>query len=67
MNMNGMTVMDPDNAFSAAINSGRLSENSTDDNYAGNYMYMGTQTASYRPVRQQRDLFKNINTRQYLD
>ena len=44
-------------AFEAAIASGRLSKNPQVDNYAGHYMYMYTQA--------EKDYFKNINTRQY--
>lgn len=62
----GICFRDPSVAFEAAIRSGRLSDDPKAANYAGNFMYMGTQTASYRPLRQQKDLFKNINTREYL-
>jgi hypothetical protein len=51
-------------AFDAAIREGRLSDDvdligEHADNYAGNYMYMGQKNG--------RDLFKNINTREYLN
>ena len=55
-----------DVCFEAAIRQGRLSEDPGAANYAGNFMYMGTQTASLRPMRQQRELFKNRDTREYL-
>lgn len=47
------------NAFNNAISAGRLSDCSTDDNYAGHYMYMGTHNNC--------DLFKHIVTRGYLE
>lgn len=62
----GIAFRDPDAAFESAIRDGRLSDDQDAANYAGRYMYMGTQTASYRPIRQQRDLFKHIDTRAYL-
>lgn len=43
-------------AYERAIFQGRLSGNPNDKNYAGFYMYMG---------RNGKDLFKNIETRQY--
>ena len=49
---------DPDQAFDRAIASGRLSTDITDDNYAGDYMYMQTQDGV--------DQFKNRLTRVYL-
>jgi hypothetical protein len=45
-------------AFYRAIRSGRLSGIPTDENYVGNYMYMGQQAG--------RAMFKHIETRQYL-
>lgn len=45
-------------AFNTAIEQGRLSANKTDENYAGNYMYMGTYNG--------KDQFKSIDTREYL-
>ena len=45
-------------AFDDAINSGRLSANPKDVNYAGRYMYMGTWTG--------KDAFKHVDTREYL-
>ncbi len=49
---------DPQTAFEAAIQSGRLSRKPDRENYAGSYMYMGTTRAG--------DMFKNIITRAYL-
>ena len=54
-----MTFQKPDLAFAEAIRVGRLTENPKDKNFAGNYMYMGTDDKDD-------DLFKNIETRQYL-
>ena len=48
----------PDDAFDQAIDTGRLSAAADDDNYAGNYMYMGHGPHGAR--------FKNITTREYL-
>jgi len=45
-------------AFYRAIRSGRLSGIPTDENYVGNYMYMGEQAG--------RAMFKHIDTRAYL-
>ena len=53
-----MTFQPPDQAFEQAIYERRLSRDPKDDNYAGNYMYMGTPESG-------RDLFKNIETRRY--
>ena len=52
------TFKDPQAAFQAAIDSGRLSENPKSELFAGNYMYMGTYGND--------DQFKNSITRQYL-
>ena len=46
-----------DKAFRLAIEQGRLSNDPQTANYAGKYMFMG--------FYNQRDNFKNINTRQY--
>jgi len=46
-------------AFTKAIKEGRLSKDQNHKNYAGNYMYMG--------VSGGKDLFKHINTREYID
>ena len=48
-----------DRAFNQAIDDNRLSEYQSDDNYVGDYMYMYTDDNN-------KDIFKNINTRQYL-
>ena len=61
-----IAFQDSETCFEAAIRQGRLSEDPAAANYAGNFMYMGTQTASLRPPRQQKALFKNIATREYL-
>tara|TARA_R110000824_G_scaffold161741_2_gene337161 strand:- start:1831 stop:2007 length:177 start_codon:yes stop_codon:yes gene_type:complete len=47
-----------DLAFDKAIESGRLSDDETADNYAGDYMFMGSAESV--------DLFKHRDTRQYL-
>ena len=54
-----LTFKDSQTAFNDAIESGRLSTNSLLVNFAGDYMYMGTFNGG--------DMFKNINTRQYLN
>ncbi len=53
-----MTFRDSGEAFEQAIREGRLSASRGSANYAGSYMYMGTDDAG-------RDLFKNIETRLY--
>ncbi len=53
-----MTHNDPAAAFDNAILVGRLSDNPRSSRFAGLFMYMGTLNG--------RDLFKNINTREYL-
>ena len=53
-----MTFKSADDAFDAAIKSGRLTTNRQAPNYAGNYMYMGTAGGH--------DLFKSAVTREYL-
>ena len=53
-----MTFRNGQQAFEEAIQQARLSENEAAGNYAGNYMYMGTDNSG-------RDLFKNIETRRY--
>ena len=45
-------------AFDQAIKDNRLTTNPKNDNYAGNYMYMHTDSDG-------KDCFKNINTRKY--
>lgn len=54
-----MTFRDSNEAFADAIKAGRLSDFRLAANYAGKYMYMGTNEAG-------EDLFKHIDTRQYL-
>ena len=49
---------DADRAFADAILSGRLSDDPSAPNYAGNYMYMGPGTGG--------DAFKNRLTREYI-
>ncbi len=56
--MNQPTFKEPEQAFDAAIESGRLSDTPGTENYAGRWMYMGTWDGV--------DAFKNINTREYL-
>ncbi|KKN12810.1 hypothetical protein LCGC14_1012840 [marine sediment metagenome] len=46
--------------FEQAIKDGRLSNNPKDEKYAGNYMYMGKSKDGY-------PMFKNINTRKYIE
>ena len=53
------TYNDPTEAFNRAIAQGRLSESTMSDRYAGDFMYMGTDSAG-------RDLFKHIDTREYI-
>ena len=48
----------PDTAFNIAVNSGRLSDDPKDMNYAGKFMYIGTRNGI--------DIFKHIKTREYL-
>ena len=48
-------------AFDRAILQGRLSDNPQDASYAGKYMYMGREQKGDIG----KDLFKNINSRQY--
>jgi hypothetical protein len=49
--------VDPKHAFQEAITAGILSENCSDPNYAGNFMYMWTIKRIHH--------FKNIDTRKY--
>ena len=53
-----MTFKDSAQAFDEAIAANRLSTNQAASHYAGHYMYMGTENGI--------DLFKHIDTRQYL-
>lgn len=55
--MNDIIFRDHKEAFEDAIFLGRLSRDEKAENYAGNYMYMGT--------RNGRDLFKHVITRDY--
>jgi hypothetical protein len=54
-----MTYQNTEHAFNAAIACGRLSSDPLAPNYAGLYMYMGTNEDDL-------DLFKHIETREYL-
>lgn len=54
----GIEFKDSDQAFDDAIRAGRLSDDESRSDYAGNFMYMGTHAGV--------DLFKNIDTREYL-
>lgn len=56
--MSDIVFLNSQGAFNRAIASGRLSCRKGSDNYAGDYMYMGTFDGA--------DQFKNINTREYL-
>ena len=66
--MNAPTFRDAQQAFRDAIANGRLSDDPTAANYAGRYMYMHTQQQPPLMGRSaaQRDLFKHIDTREYL-
>lgn len=55
----GITFRDPDEAFEDAIKSGRLSASRFPPNSTYRFMYMGTDANG-------KDLFKNIDTREYL-
>lgn len=57
-----MQFIDSDLAFNRAIEKGRLSIDDSQPNFAGNYMYMGTEIDS---TGKGTDLFKNSCTRQY--
>lgn len=54
----GIKWENPKEAFGRAIASGLLSADMTASNYAGHWMYMGTENGV--------DLFKNIDTRKYI-
>ena len=56
--MAAMRYGNPDEAFERALSSGRLSHDASATNYAGRYMYMGEKDG--------RDLFKHIETREYI-
>ena len=53
-----ISFRDPTAAFDDAILVGRLSAEPSADNYAGDFMYMGTRAGI--------DMFKHRATRQYL-
>lgn len=55
----GITFRDAEEAFNDAIKSGRLSASRFPANSAYRFMYMGTDAKG-------KDLFKNIDTREYL-
>jgi hypothetical protein len=57
--MTEITFKAPEQAFEDAIRSGRLSDDKAAHNYAGRYMYMGTDGKGV-------DLFKHTMTREYL-
>ena len=48
-------------AFKAAIQNGQLTENESDENFAGNFMYMHSTQHKGKLT----DSFKNIDTRKY--
>lgn len=52
-------MVESEKAFEKAINSGRLSNDKTAENYAGKYMYMGSHNG--------KDAFKNSVTRKYIE
>ena len=56
--IDSFTYNNSDDAFDRAIDCGRLTVNRNDNNYAGKYMYMHTNSNGV-------DCFKNINTRKY--
>jgi hypothetical protein len=61
MTANGQDQMqygNPQEAFERALASGRLSRDDRAENHVVRYMYMGEQDG--------RDLFKHIDTREYL-
>lgn len=53
-----MTYREPAQAFHDAIAAGRLSDDPDSAEYAGHFMYMGTDNG--------RDLFKHADSREYL-
>jgi len=59
-----MQYNDSQDAFNKAIETGKLSANPNDYNYAGNYMYMGSSCPLEGQA--QEDFFKDINTREYI-
>jgi hypothetical protein len=54
-----MNIRNPQAVFAQAIKQGILSENSEDDNYAADWMYMGDDTDG-------KAMFKNIVSRGYV-
>ena len=54
-----MQCNDSDKAFERAIQEGRLSRDEKENNFTGNYMYMGTYG--------DKDSFKHIVTRKYIE
>lgn len=54
-----ITFRDSQTAFAEAIAKGRLSMLEGYNNFVGSYMYMGTYKG--------KDLFKNRDTREYID
>jgi hypothetical protein len=60
-----MQYRDSQEAFEQAIKEGRLSDDPKAANYAGLYMYMGTTPTA--PGERPRDLFKDINSREYIN
>ncbi len=57
--MTNVKYIEPMEAFSYAIERGTLSAHEQDNNYAGNYMYMGSTDTSHH--------FKHIMTRSYVN
>ncbi len=55
--MRKIEFINPQEAFSKAIATKILSENKTDSNFVGNFMYMGTKNGVHQ--------FKHIDTRKY--
>ena len=60
-----MQYRDSQEAFREAIEAGRLSDDPKAENYAGRFMYMGTTPTA--PGERPRDLFKDINSREYIN
>ena len=60
-----MQYRDSQEAFEQAIREGRLSDDPKAENYAGRFMYMGTTPTA--PGERPRDLFKDINSREYIN
>jgi len=66
----GIIFEEPSAAFDAAIAAGRLSADPAAENYAGNFMYMGSRSFAIpgpsAVTRGFRPLFKHCCTREYL-